>query len=1392
MRINSDSLNKNSFTISAWVKPMDSKQGGIFEKTIGERVNSQYLLFIENGRYYFRIATPQGIRSISYPLSSHKWEHLAGVYNGSAIKLYQNGILVNSTKAGNILTGLGPAYIGKLGGGIYPLRGKIDEVIFHDRALSQKEIILLSDLQAEKSINSELKIGIKGVAPDSILYAYKVLGADGGGNFEDVISGIERAVDPNNDFNFNDSVDIISMSLGGPGTPDDPVSKAADNAVSKGVIVVVAAGNSGPSKETIGSPGMARKVITVGAINKSYSLAYFSSRGPVLWGGQGLIKPDILAPGVAIYSTTPEGKYEAFSGTSMATPHVAGIAALMKQAHKDWAPEEIKMALKGNAINVESLSPNEQGNGIMNGWASVYSQKPSKVFLSISKKKGDLEISAELPKEFTAENIALYYSEGYGEKEWAEMILEEKDLKKGKLSKSIDAFKLKDGPYAFRIKTREGSSFGQDDAIIFIDNLNISGIGNYEIYRPGEINKIYLNIEALEHTYKDFKNYIIEYSLNNSNLEWKTQGLMLCEPGGEGISYEMVGNDLCERRRGYERFFIWNTSEIASGIYNLRLRVNYTHSQVEEQISYIYFDKDLKEGWPQRIYAGNYSTHAGDIVPIVFDLDKDGDQEIIINKGRNGYDPYMTLVVYHGNGSIYWERTLGEEFLNGSFGTSLNVLPTIGDLDGDKSPDIVVMLADYTKASAEGGRVYAVNATGSIKPGYPITVANDRLPQIVVADLDGDKSDEIIIQTNFLSNSAYPEEIIIISNKSIKNRWNLPYGNLGNDEMVPTIGNFDSDDDLEIVSLRTIGWPPTTDYWQGYTNLLFGRTTTKGAIYVYNLDGSIVEGWPLAMGGPTGFFATPSIGDLDGDGTSEIIASYINYSTGTYVTAYKRNGEIVEGFPFLIELIDLPPYTVKVIRSPEKSFTLNDLDGDRKLEIIFTTSGSYEIGYPVYVLYSNGTLMSGWPNAAEGGAYKNYAPTIADVDGDGNLDILATAGSVFPIARYDPYRDKLNLSLEGGIWAWHLNGTRIMGYPKGLHYNSFAPPTIADVDGDGLMDLIGSSAYDYDLIRMEPKGYGSLHVWETNVTYPLSHEQWGMFRKDAGRTACYECENKDFEGTTQLRESQDVEEEFTIKKGERVKLIFKETVNLTRIKKNPALMNNIILSQNKVSINTERVPELNKSAELTFKDVRVNEPYILYNNQSCPAEICTSQYNSSSRILILNVNHFSTFEVIESPICGDGICQAAIEESCSSCSLDCGECLSIGDSPPSSGRGSRSSSRSGELCIPNEKCTLGACIDEIQVKECRDLNNCEGSLVTQENLGCNIFFEPLSEEIEGDSKQEDTTVLEGWGEIEEKPNMLNYIKIGIAVGIVMLIAIILIIYIKRKQSPSIYQNDAEE
>ena len=188
-------------------------------------------------------------------------------------------------------------------------------------------------------------IGVKGVAPDATLHSVKVLDDSGGGDFDDIAAGIEWAADQGHE--------VINMSLGGPESA--AVSDACDYAATQGVVLVAAAGNDGPCTDCVGSPADHPEVIAVSATDENDDLASFSSTGPEI---------EIAAPGADVLSSVPGDDYDEFSGTSMASPHVAGAAASVI-ASGTTDREDVRDALKDNAEDI-GLGDNEQGSGRLN------------------------------------------------------------------------------------------------------------------------------------------------------------------------------------------------------------------------------------------------------------------------------------------------------------------------------------------------------------------------------------------------------------------------------------------------------------------------------------------------------------------------------------------------------------------------------------------------------------------------------------------------------------------------------------------------------------------------------------------------------------------------------------------------------------------------------------------------------------------------------------------------------------------------------------------------------------------------------------------------------------------------------------------------------------------
>lgn len=195
--------------------------------------------------------------------------------------------------------------------------------------------------------------GIFGVAPQSKLWSYKVLNDRGSGYSDDIANAIRTVADQATAQGVHV---VISMSLGS-STKASLISDAVDYAYNKGVLVVAAAGNDGPADNTIGYPGALANAVAVAALenvqeNGTYRVADFSSRGNSATDGDYVIQErdvEVSAPGRAIESTWKDGSYNTISGTSMATPHVSGLAAKIWAANPGWSNVQVRTELQNRA-----------------------------------------------------------------------------------------------------------------------------------------------------------------------------------------------------------------------------------------------------------------------------------------------------------------------------------------------------------------------------------------------------------------------------------------------------------------------------------------------------------------------------------------------------------------------------------------------------------------------------------------------------------------------------------------------------------------------------------------------------------------------------------------------------------------------------------------------------------------------------------------------------------------------------------------------------------------------------------------------------------------------------------------------------------------------------------
>lgn len=905
---------------------------------------------------------------------------------------------------------------------------------------------------------------LKGVAPDAKLYGFKVLSSAGGGDFSDVISAIERSVDLNNNGipleDENDYVDIISLSLGGQGNPDDPVSQAIDNVVSAGVIAVIAVGNDGLWNGPIGSPATSRKAISVGASDKNDLMASFSSRGPVLWeDAQGKIKslskPDVVAPGDGFFSSQGicaaqwndawsdreciDNQHTSIPGTSMATPHVAGAVALIKQAHPDWSPEEIKMVLKNSAQNLNGAGIKDQGQGRINVRSSLNFSKP----LIASLNEIDYLPSGQMNILGSAKGDDFYsYSVFYSKYQSTNLTLStnwnlicsgNNVVDEGVLCSNFDTFNLVDGMYQIKLVVYGNNSIQSKDFGFFkINNFEILNPSSSDIYKLGDV--IEIQLEILNPVY-NFSSINIKNSLT-------------------GISFGSQGTILINNT-----FATWNTSSLNEGFYDLILTYEFKGSYFVEEIKNIQLDSTLRGVIvidPLISNNGIYSDLR------VADLDGNGLKEIAL-KGFN------EVVVYNQDGSLFsgWPQQITP--YTGVFFYPWSYAPlTIGDINNDGKKEIFSSWSQLPNGTLapwgvddDGYCLYGWNYNSSALSNFPVRCLDNFVwspsSPVILEDINGDGFLELIL--GVIDEGEQNFKIFVFSRQGqLMSGWpvEISFGQSGSNYGPLAVVDLDSD---------------------GKKEILF----SSDEISIFDYEGNFKKHLHTRHS-KTQF----SIGDLIGNDSLEILILENSWLLELFdfdglVSEWGQNGEV-----------SIPGFSIS-------SGSLGDLDNDGIPEIVIGSSYLENYGEPdpyyqdkIYILKANGSISNYW-NISDTDFYKEIRaqPIIADINGNGNQDIIANV-----------------LGLEGNqLYAWNSDGSIINGFPKNLGGNwvSSNSPVVDDIDNDGKLEIL---VYVYKFIEdVNMPGYATplnkIFIFDLDTPYNPNKMDWPMYIHDTQNTGNY-------------------------------------------------------------------------------------------------------------------------------------------------------------------------------------------------------------------------------------------------------------------------------------------------
>lgn len=871
---------------------------------------------------------------------------------------------------------------------------------------------------------------LKGVAPDAVVFGLRVLDAGGSGSSADVIQAIEWSMDPNGDGDLSDHLDVINLSLGASsGTPDSPDALAADAASEAGVVVVVAAGNDGPGEGTIGTPGTSRKAITVGAVDSADTIAGFSSRGPVTDGEMTLIKPDLVAPGVSICAaklsgfvanTCVDGEHFSLSGTSMATPHVAGVAALMKQTQPSLPSDTIKAILKDTAIKLLDqdgalLASTIQGAGRVNALAAVQSALTGETPPSAA-----ITTSGEV---FLDETTINGTASGTGFESYELSYRPLSDPNEVVIQTSttpvitgalgvLNVGELPSGRYVLRLVVRTATRTVEDSATITVRHATIT-----EPVAPIEASATQRMVHGqsrfISVTGRANGRDLVSYSLtvcwkfadtegcSNDPITLSTDGVTPVNSGTLG-TIDIAALPLARR-----------------GLYDVRLTARYSSRADETVTRSFYLDPNILRDYHAAVTCG--STPCADIgsQPTLADINGDGRPETIYTLARDIH------VVDHTGASLPgWPRTVDE---------TLFTPPSVGDIDGDGSPEVIAQGYAILSSTRVRSAVFAFHADGTSVDGWPYRY--DGTPAalqryvgdfVTVADINGDGAAEVLLSPievlggNGSPLSTWPTSLPGLSAERLK-----MYGGFA-------VNDIDNDGAMEVI------WSATNWYDWIY------QGTESSKIVIQSSDGSVLTAVDIQGLMPTG----PVVADLDGDGTREV-ATFVrdNINDRSSIFAHSKNGTLLSGWPFHInnfifgdivfsasliaadinsdgraELITHSDIDTRVLssnggvvtaRRPQDStlsgfgaIVAGNVDGDPEPEIIFV-SRYYPMEYPVLepeldprtgllalvALNSDLSLVPGFPILAPETSAGLYSLALGDVDGVAGNEILYPANS---------------------------------------------------------------------------------------------------------------------------------------------------------------------------------------------------------------------------------------------------------------------------------------------------------------------------------------------------------------------------------------------------------------
>ncbi|MBD3272289.1 MAG: S8 family serine peptidase, partial [Elusimicrobia bacterium] len=595
-------------------------------------------------------------------------------------------------------------------------------------------------------------VGIAGVAPKCRIMCIRAGYEDSDGYGVLQNTDIEQAIQ----YAIDNGADVISMSFGNT-WPYLSYADEIETAYRENIVCVAAAGNYG--SYSMFYPAAFPEVIAVAATDNKDARSvwgnYSSNMGPWI---------DLAAPGSSILSTVPyrisSNGYYKLGGTSMACPHVAGAAALLRSLKPAFTNEEIKSAVK---MKSDPINPDYYiGQGRLNIEKMLNLDTPN-LFAAVTMDEqifGTIDIKGTAKGQYF-DHYTLYYGEGLNPSEWIEIHSSNEPVENGVLFSGFNTLQLSNKYYMFQVVVTDiyHNSLESGDGA-YVSNKVITYPLSGDIIKPTQPGEyMYITAETQEYPFK------VEYGMGFDPQVWTDQGILLTPGSPNSIAR-------------------WDTSGvIPNEFYNLKLTLTTEVGDIDFYSEMFYFEPRLKDGFPLYIKANcHHLDDDQEFIPA--DLDGDGFKEIITHQIHSENYVYDNdyLVVYDHRGNEIWRHQfywLGH----------LDFDVTVGNIDDDPYQEIVMF--EYWNGPMDDSLVWAFNHDGTVCSGWPVPIDGYH-EGLMIVDLDHDGKNEVIASSRKM--------LYIIDGQGTIRQTIDPHATLVPGVCVDmAVGNFDEDSDLEIV-----------------------------------------------------------------------------------------------------------------------------------------------------------------------------------------------------------------------------------------------------------------------------------------------------------------------------------------------------------------------------------------------------------------------------------------------------------------------------------------------------------------------------------------------------------------------------------------------------------------